>query len=134
MADFSSENRRPANLAAIGFPVAVYRFLLVALERMQQLLAHVVELESILSKPTSKNHFASGKSSTNELMVVCPIKVINRFREVTFRSDAQFGLNLSVKNRVVAALTALDCRSIIEVGCGQFPITGLARDSAIHRH
>jgi hypothetical protein len=53
------------------------------------------------------------------------IKVINRFREVTFRSDAQFSLNLSVKNRVATALTAIDCRSIIEIGCGQFPITNL---------
>ena len=53
------------------------------------------------------------------------IKIINRFREVTFRSDEQFGLNLSVKDRVAAALATLDCRSIIEVGCGQFPITSL---------
>lgn len=59
-----------------------------------------------------------------ENLTIEQIKVINRFREVTFRSDSQFTLNLSVKQRVAAALKAIHCRSILEVGCGQFPIAG----------
>ena len=59
--------------------------------------------------------------STEELSID-QIKVVNRFREATFQSDAQFNLNVSVKRRVGAALDVLGCRSILEIGCGKFPI------------
>src|SRR5258705_13045115 len=50
------------------------------------------------------------------------INVINRFRESCFDSDAQFLLNQSVKRRIGTALDAIGCLSVVEIGCGRFPI------------
>jgi hypothetical protein len=64
--------------------------------------------------------------STEDLSIA-QIKVINRFREARFASDPQFILNLSVKRRVAAALLSISAKSIVEVGCGRFPITQYLR-------
>lgn len=51
------------------------------------------------------------------------ISVINRFREVTIANDAQFANAKRARQAYIAALKAISASSVLEIGCGKFPIS-----------
>ena len=51
------------------------------------------------------------------------IATINRFREDRLLSDAQFTHAKRSRHALVALLSAIKARSVLEIGCGKFPIT-----------
>lgn len=59
------------------------------------------------------------------------IWIINRFREGRMRTDAQFGAAWGSRAALVAALEDWHVSSLLEIGCGKFP---LAADLRIERY
>ncbi len=51
------------------------------------------------------------------------ISVISRFREATIGNDAQFASAKRARQAYIATLKAISASSVLEIGCGKFPIS-----------
>lgn len=85
----------------------------------------------LLNAPDGAEEFLVGRQRfLNELWLPCPLSelsqdqilIINRYREGVIFQEQQYSFAKRSRETLAAVASALSARSVIEIGCGKFPI------------